>query len=70
MQTRNIKVGTKFKHMKEEWICTSNDGFIFEADCLNKNCPMKDLMLIGSSEEVEVIVLEVKIICMEKIFRM
>lgn len=56
MQTRNIKVGTKFKHMKEEWICTSNDGFIFEADCLNKNCPMKDLMLIGSSEEVEVIV--------------
>lgn len=23
MQTRNIKVGTKFKHMKEEWICTS-----------------------------------------------
>lgn len=55
MQTRNIKAGTKFKHMKEEWICTSNDGFIFEADCLNKNCPMKDLMLIGSSEEVEVI---------------
>lgn len=51
MQTREIKVGTKFKHMKEEWICTSNDGFIFEADCLNKNCPMKDLMLIGSSEE-------------------
>ena len=40
MQTREIKVGTKFKHMKEEWICTSNDGFIFEADCLNKNCPL------------------------------
>ena len=55
MPTRAIKVGTKFKHMTEEWICTSNDGFIFKADCLNKNCPMADLMLIGSSEEVEVI---------------
>lgn len=55
MQTKDIKVGTKFKHMGEEWICTSNDGFIFEADSLNKDCLLKNMMLVGSSEEVEII---------------
>lgn len=55
MSTKEIKVGQKFKHMGEEWICTSNDGFIFTADCLNKSCSMADMMLVGSEEDVELV---------------
>ncbi len=56
MQTKEMKVGTKFKHNGEEWVCTSNDGIIFTADCLNKNSTTVDLMFVASSEEVEVII--------------
>lgn len=54
MRTKEIEVGQIFKHKGEEWICTYNDGFIFEADCLNKSCPLANMMLVGGSEEVEI----------------
>lgn len=53
--TKEIKVGQKFKHDREEWICTENDGFIFSADNLNKDSLRSSLMFIGGSEDVELI---------------
>lgn len=64
MQTRNIKVGTKFKHMKEEWICTSNDGFMIEnadnkqfeglRDFMNEHPDNKDAVIVmdGNIEDI------------------
>ena len=52
MSTKDIKKGDKFRHKGEEWICTSNDGFIFMADCIS-NPIFAEMMIVGGEEELE-----------------
>lgn len=53
--TKEIKIGQCFKYDGEEWMCTSNDEFIFTASNLNENSTHADFMLVGMSEDVEII---------------
>lgn len=53
--TKEMKVGTKFKYDNENWICVSNDGFVFQADNLNKDSNRPSFMFIGMSADVVLI---------------
>lgn len=56
INSKEIRAGQRFKYDGEEWICTSNDGFIFSADNLNKTSVRTNIMFVGLSEDVELIV--------------
>ena len=55
INSKDVKIGQKFKYDGENWICTSNDGFIFSANNLDKTSSRVDIMFIGLTEEVELI---------------
>lgn len=55
INTSEVKVGQKFKHDGEVWICTSNDGFIFSAENVDENATRTDIMFVGISEEIELV---------------
>lgn len=53
MKAIDIKVGQKFKHNGEVFICTSNDGFIFDADNTDSTSTCVNMMFIGGLDNAE-----------------
>lgn len=54
MNGKDLKPGDVFKYNGDIWECTSNDGFMLDAENMDITSPVRSMSWIGSSSAHEV----------------